>query len=109
MADSTWTWVFRREHERLELRRIVGDDDSCRLVIVNADGSRSCGFDDLTELVTFQYDMEAFLLNTGWSFTEFRPERRTGRERRHWPRLHDRRRWWTDRWPLPPGRSARKH
>jgi hypothetical protein len=41
--------------------------------------------------------MEAMLVQTGWSFVEFSPDQRAGRDRRGWPRLpNDRRRWWTD-------------
>lgn len=57
---------------------------------------RSYFFADFTALVVFQSDMEAFLLKTGWSFVAFTPERRAGVDRRGWPRLDERRRWWTD-------------
>jgi hypothetical protein len=47
-------------------------------------------------LTTFQADMEAFLVQSGWSFEAFSPDRRSGRDRRQFPRVSDRRRWWTD-------------
>jgi hypothetical protein len=41
--------------------------------------------------------METLLLKTGWTFQGYEPDRRTGRDRRGWPRRsNDRRRWWTD-------------
>ena len=98
--DSPWTWVFARGAQRLELTRLETESE-CRLLIENGEGGpRSYLFNDMVTLVNFQGDMEAFLLNTGWLFMEFRPERRTGRERRTWPRMRDRRRWWTDGQPL---------
>jgi hypothetical protein len=57
---------------------------------------RVFSFPSLERAVQFQSDMEALLLRTGWSFTEFAPERRTGHERRGFPRIEERRRWWTD-------------
>ena len=50
------------------------------------------------------------LLKTGWSFNEFLPDRRSVADRRTWPRLTERRRWWTDgllRRYIP--RRARNH
>ncbi len=92
---SDHVWVFERAGERLEIRR-ASDQDGLKLVIVRADERRAYAFAELEELINFQCDMEAMLIGTGWSFLEFSPERRSGRDRRSWPRLTDRRRWWTD-------------
>src|SRR5262245_33927095 len=89
-------WVFTKGRERLTLlRRSVNDG---YLLSVDGPGNpRSYLFPDLPPLVQFQSDMETFLITTGWSFEEFAPERRTGHDRRGWPRVdNDRRRWWTD-------------
>ena len=90
-------WVFSRDGSRLEIRRETGED-GVLLVIDGPDGPpRSYAFRDLTSLEPFQNDMERLLLDTGWSFEEFGPDRRTGLDRRTWPRIiNDRRRWWTD-------------
>lgn len=40
--------------------------------------------------------MEAFLHRTGWRLLEYSPERRRLHDRRSFPRLEERRRWWTD-------------
>jgi hypothetical protein len=41
--------------------------------------------------------METLLLKTGWTFQTYNPDRRSGGDRRGWPRRsNDRRRWWTD-------------
>jgi len=89
------TWVFERGDQHLELCRRA-TDGGILLVIVGDGAPRSYRFDEMMALVNFQCDMEALLLKTGWSFVSFSPERRTGRERRTWPRLTERRRWWTD-------------
>jgi hypothetical protein len=98
-------WTFSRNGELLEIRRTATADGY--LLGVDGDGApRSYGFDDLAKLETFQADFEKFLLGTGWTFVKFSPERRTGRERRHYSRLlTDRRRWWTDGAPSRPGHT----
>ena len=89
------TWVFERRNQYLQLRRSETGDGKL-LVIVGEGAPRSYRFNEMTDLVEFQADMEALLLKTGWTFVAFSPERRTGRDRRTWPRLTERRRWWTD-------------
>ncbi|HUR34882.1 MAG TPA: hypothetical protein VM032_13865 [Vicinamibacterales bacterium] len=89
-------WSFARNGELLEIRRSPTTDGF--LLGVNGDGPpRTYFFAELPRLVQFQADFEKFLLGTGWTFVAFSPERRAGRERRHFSRLlTDRRRWWTD-------------
>ncbi|MGC4083007.1 MAG: hypothetical protein QM736_13085 [Vicinamibacterales bacterium] len=89
-------WSFARNGELLEIKRTPTDDGF--LLGVTGDGPpRSYFFPELPRLEQFQADFEKFLLGTGWVFMSFTPERRTGRERRHFSRLiSDRRRWWTD-------------
>jgi hypothetical protein len=90
------TWVFARGSERQEIRRHEADGEAV-LTIVDASGPRSYRFRTLVSLTNFQCDMEELLLKTGWSFVQFSPNQRTGRDRRRTPRiLGDRRRWWTD-------------
>ena len=89
------TWIFQRGSQRLELRRSELED-GLQLTILGDGAPRAYHFDDLAAVVTFQSDMESFLMKTGWSFVEFQPERRTGTDRRKWPRIDERRRWWTD-------------
>ncbi len=89
-------WTFSREGAHLEIKRTPTEDGF--LLGVTGDGPpRSYFFDDLSKLERFQADFEKFLLGTGWAFLAYSPERRAGRERRHFSRLlTDRRRWWTD-------------
>lgn len=88
-------WTFARREERLSLRRQETEEGF--LLVVTENGTpRSYFFSDVARLTTFQADMEAFLVQSGWTFETFSPDRRSGRDRRHFPRLSDRRRWWTD-------------
>jgi hypothetical protein len=93
VEDQVWT--FARGSQRLTLRRQQAEG-GILLVVTENGASRSYFFDEITKLTTFQVDMEAFLIGSGWSFVAFSPERRTGRDRRTFPRISDRRRWWTD-------------
>ena len=94
-AQRDATWVFERAGQRIELQHQANDNGSL-LTISGAGAPRSYQFKDVTALVRFQSDMEALLLKTGWSFNEFLPDRRSVADRRTWPRLTERRRWWTD-------------
>jgi hypothetical protein len=91
----TQVWTFVRGEERLELSR-EATGTGITLIIVSTDGPRTIHFSTHKRLVQFQADMETLLLRTGWSFSEFSPEHRSGTERRGFPRFADRRRWWTD-------------
>lgn len=99
-------WTFSRDGQSLEIKRTPTNDGI--LLGVNGDGPpRSYFFSDLPKLQAFQADFEKFLLATGWTFLAFSPERRTGRERRHFSRLiSDRRRWWTDGVRKPVSRGV---
>jgi hypothetical protein len=79
----------------MELQRQEADHGAL-LTLSGAGAPRSYQFNDVLALIRFQSDMEALLLKTGWSFIEFLPDRRTVADRRTWPRLTERRRWWTD-------------
>ena len=95
-------WSFSRDGELLEIKRTPTTDGF--LLGVNGDGPpRTYFFTELPRLEQFQSDFEKFLLGTGWLFVGFAPDRRSGRERRHFSRLlTDRRRWWTDGVRTPP-------
>ena len=103
-------WTFTRGAEHLEIRRNAATDGF--LLGVIGDGTpRSYRFAELEKLEQFQADFEKFLVATGWGFIAFAPERRAGRERRHFSRLlTDRRRWWTDgaRPPAEPEQDERE-
>jgi len=88
-------WVFVRGDTRLELSR--EETPTGVNLIVSGEGlPRAFAFGNVERLVRFQSDMEALLLRTGWTFSRFAPDRRSNRDRRAFPRLLERRRWWTD-------------
>lgn len=87
-------WTFQRGNERIS---IESDAEAGLLVVEAGDGApRRYAFSEVSALASFQANMEAFLLKTGWTFLKCSPERRRGRDRRGFPRLAERRRWWTD-------------
>ena len=90
------TWLFGRGSERLRVERRPQMGGAWELVIA-ADGvpPRQTAFKDAGAMIRFQSDMEQLLLHTGWLLVRFEPERRAGRDRRLFPRVRERRRWWT--------------
>jgi hypothetical protein len=101
-----YIWTFSRGEQQLQIRRTPAA--AGHLLEMTTDGlPHSYFFGDFTKLLVFQSDMEAFLLKTGWSFVAFAPERRLGIDRRGWPRLDERRRWWTDGQQQEPDQAAR--
>jgi len=94
-VDDDLVWTFERGDERLEIRR-HNEGDGMRLTVARNDEPHSYTFRDAMELINFQSDMEALLVKTGWTFVSFSPDQRRGRDRRTWPRITERRRWWTD-------------
>ena len=95
---QTAFWLFGRDDHRVKIERLCAEDDDAPALVIttNDDPPRTYAFDSLLALMRFQADMEEFLVTTGWSLLEFFPERRKGRDRRTFPRMSERRRWWTD-------------
>ena len=93
--------MFARAGQRLELKQCRTPDGVHLVVTPPGEPPRVHSFPDLPALTRFQSDMEHVLVWTGWSLVEFSPERRRGRDRRQWPRLEERRRWWTDATGVP--------
>jgi hypothetical protein len=89
------SWTFLRGDTRLELSR-EETPNGVNLIVTGEGLPRIFAFASLEKLVRFQSDMESLLLRTGWTFRSFAPDRRSNRERRSFPRLTERRRWWTD-------------
>ena len=88
----TYTWVYSRGQDRLEVRRST-HTAAIRFEVVDGHaGPRAFDFDDHAAFVTFDLGFEHALMQSGWSFAEFRPERRSGDERRTVLRAGDRRR-----------------
>ncbi len=88
-------WTFGKEKQRISLGR--RPESTVLVVVRDLDEMREYRFADVSRLRIFQADMEGFLRKTGWSLLKFHPERRAReRDRRRFPRLEERRRWWTD-------------
>ena len=91
-------WLFASPDRRaLEIRRKPADEGAILVVRTLDQEPRQYEFADLSALARFQRDMEQFLMRTGWALERFAPDRRSGGDRRSFPRAaNDRRRWWTD-------------
>jgi len=105
-------WTFERATERLIVRRRM-ELEAFELEIESSDGvPRVHRFEEEDKFLAFQDDLQYMLVHSGWTLVEFAPDRRTGRDRRGFPRKHtDRRRWWTDGTQAvktPSKRSRRK-
>ena len=84
-------WTFIRGNERIRIGR---SSDSCDLVVMTSPNEpKRYSFKDWQSLNSFQADLEALLMKTGWRLLEYSPERRRKQDRRGFPRLQERRRW----------------
>src|SRR5580765_661247 len=95
--DRLQVWTFERAAERLIVRRRA-EAEAFAVEIESSDGvPRVHRFEEEDKFLEFQYDLQYMLVHSGWTLVEFAPNRRTGRDRRGFPRVkNDRRRWWTD-------------
>jgi len=91
------TWTFARDADELTIVRPPHAQERLLIVTLN-DAPRTYTFPTDAAREQFKADMETLLLHTGWSFVGFTPERRNRRDRRTFPRVTERRRWWTDGW-----------
>jgi hypothetical protein len=89
-APTEFIWRFARAEETIEIRR-KADANATELVALGTGGRRTFDFDTHAELVAFHAQFETHLVESGWVFVEFDPERRT-QERRQRPQASDDRR-----------------
>jgi hypothetical protein len=90
-------WTFVRGHDRLEVRREATESGALLIVSGAHPASGSTAYPSMMALIHQQSQLEATLLDMGWSLASFEPERRTRVERRAAQRdTLDRRRWWAD-------------
>lgn len=90
-------WTFARRDDRLTIQRERTAQGEYQLLVIQNGSPRTFVFSGFDRLVSFQSDMESFLVRTGWSLAAFTPDRRSQGDRRQFPRVdNDRRRWWTD-------------
>ena len=102
-------WLFAsRDRRALEIRRKPADEGAVLVVRTLDQEPRQYEFADFASLIRFQRDMEQFLMKTGWALERVSPDRRSGNDRRGFPRtFNDRRRWWTDGRVPKPSRRRR--
>ena len=84
-------WTFGRGNERIRIGR---SSDTCDLVVMTSPTDpQRYSFNDLSTLKSFQAEIEAFLIKSGWTLLQYSPERRRGgQDRRGFPRQEERRR-----------------
>jgi hypothetical protein len=97
LSSDDPTWTFARAGDELMIVRPKHSHGLLLVVTMNR-SSRTFTFPSETATERFKADMETLLLQTGWSFVGFTPDRRGRRDRRTFPRPTERRRWWTDGW-----------
>lgn len=71
-----YVWTFTRGEERIEIHRSPGPDTTT-LALLGDPSDRQLDFKSHEDLVVFQAAFEEHLIETGWQFTGFHPERRT--------------------------------
>ena len=76
----------------MEVRRYDRDEGAVRLAVTQTSGlPQEHEFDTIDRAHAFQRQLEAELLASGWSYNEYWPDRRVGRDRRLAYRPDDRR------------------
>jgi hypothetical protein len=91
------TWTFAREADELTISRRITRSGVILSLSLNSEAAREYDFPDLSSAMRRQAEIEASLLQFGWSFVGFLPQRRSLDERRTSHRdTDDRRRWWTN-------------
>jgi hypothetical protein len=89
-------WTFVRGHDRVEVRREATEGGALLVVSGKHPAAGSTVYPSLVALIQQQSQLEATLLDMGWSLVSFEPERRTRQRRAAQRDTLDRRRWWTD-------------
>jgi hypothetical protein len=71
-----YVWMFTRGDERIEIHRSP-EPDTTTLTLIGDPCDRRLDFKSHDDLVVFQAAFEEHLIETGWQFTGFQPERRS--------------------------------
>ena len=98
--DNTRTWTFAKGGDELTVEHTF-EGDAVRVTLTRADETgaettRVYDFANEDEAQQFHVSLDESLLQFGWVFIGYLPNRRTAHDRRHGVRPSDRRRWWTD-------------
>lgn len=93
-------WTFAKGCDELTVEQWVeGETVAVALTRAHETGAEtvhSYEFDDQSSAEQFHANLDKALLEFGWSFVGYLPQRRTREDRRRRLRSSERRRWWTD-------------
>jgi hypothetical protein len=93
-------WTFAKGVDELTVEQWV-EPEGVAVALTRVDGTggetvHSYEFADQSSADQFHVNLDKALLEFGWSFVGYLPQRRTQEDRRQRLRSSDRRRWWTD-------------
>jgi hypothetical protein len=93
-------WTFAKGADELTVEQWVeGDTVLVTLTRASETGENTAHcyeFADQPTADAFHERLDQGMLEFGWSFVGYLPQRRSDEDRRHHLRGHERRRWWTD-------------
>jgi hypothetical protein len=94
------TWTFAKGGDELTVEQWL-DGDSVAVALTRAyetgaETVHSYAFADQSSADQFHANLDKALLEFGWSFVGYLPQRRSHEDRRQRLRSSERRRWWTD-------------
>lgn len=93
-------WTFAKGTDELTVEQwLEGTAVLVTLTRVSESGERTVHayeFPDQSTADVFHASLDQSMLEFGWSFVGYLPQRRSHEDRRQQLRDHDRRRWWTD-------------
>ena len=94
------TWTFAKGADELTVEQWL-DGESVAVALTRAyetgaETAHSYAFADQSSADQFHANLDKALLEFGWSFVGYLPQRRTHEDRRQRLRSSERRRWWTD-------------
>ena len=99
--DKSRMWTFAKGGDELTVEHSFEREDAIHVTLTREDEAgvqtkRIYEFANEAEAGQFHASLDEFLLQFGWVFIGYLPNRRSHQDRRHGIRPSDRRRWWTD-------------
>ena len=99
-SDTSRVWTFAKGGDELIVEQwIEGEGVAVALTRADETGAEtvhSYEFADETAADEFHAKLDKALMEFGWSFVGYLPQRRSQEDRRQRLRSSERRRWWTD-------------
>jgi hypothetical protein len=99
-SDTSRAWTFAKGGDELIVEQWI-EGDAVTVILTRSDEAgtetrRVYDFADERAAEEFRSDLDQSLLQFGWIFIGYLPNRRRRHDRRSDLRSSDRRRWWTD-------------